>query len=186
MRQHSAHHLSANTFLNERTNAHLEKSAGPTGHRSAALVRYGSWFEFRYRSSRRRPHRLAAHTAIHPDARGLPVCLRGGCESRRHHCLSVALLPADVRHHRVLSPLFLPQVVQDLAGGAVPVRRARLLGRAARSHLVGRASSRSPPVFGQDRRRALADPARLRAGPHELVSVEEGFRAGPEARARSS
>ena len=95
-----------------------------------------------------------------------------------------ALLRPHVRDHRLLSPLLLAQVVQDLARRAVPVRRARRLGRAARPDLVGRASSRSPPVFRQEGRRALADPARLRARAHELVPVEERLRARPQARAR--
>ena len=168
-------------------NAVTQTSSNPLARMARAVL---AWFDTAVLrasttgSPGRRPHRLGAHAAVHPHARGVSVCVRGRREPGRHRRLRRALLHPHVRDHRFLSPLFLAQVVQDLARRPVPVRRARRLGRAARADLVGRASSRPSPVFRQERRRALAHPARLRARAHELVPVEERLRARSQARAR--
>ena len=102
--------------MNSETSTLEQSRWSASGARSAALVRHRPCVEFRRaRSSRRRPHRLGAHAAVHPHARGLPVGVRGGREPRRHHRVRGAVLHPHVRHHRFLSPLFLAQVVQDLA-----------------------------------------------------------------------
>ncbi len=61
----------------------------------------------------------------------------GWCEPHRTDRVRGAVFHPHVRDHGVLSPLLLAQVVQDLARRPVHLRRARLLGRAARTRSGG-------------------------------------------------
>ena len=123
---------------------------------SSAMVRCRRAGCRRHRRHGSRRRRLGTHRAVRRHAPRLPArALRRREPGRRRRRVG-ALPPAHVRDHRLLPPLLLAPLLQDLARGAVRLRAARRLGGAARPDLVGRASSSSPRVLGQAAGPALA------------------------------
>src|SRR5688572_18162615 len=63
--------------------------------------------------------RLSLRLAVHRDVSELPARPLGGMEPGGRRRRARPLPPPDVHHHRVLSPVFLPPLLQRLAADAV-------------------------------------------------------------------
>src|SRR5258708_7499112 len=108
-------------------------------HRARAMDRYFRWR--RLLSRRSAKDRLVSMRPVRRSASDVPRNNLGGMEPGGGWSRNCTLLHPDVRDYRILSPLFFASLVQDHAPCAIRFRRDGRDLRAARSTLVGVASS---------------------------------------------